>query len=311
MSGHRSQVARSYLYVPGDRAAVLAKAAGRGADALIIDLEDAVPLAGKAQARQLVAAWLGAPATAPGPAPQVWVRVNRVSAESGAMTAADLRGVAAECVAGFLVAKTEDAGQLGYVGQLLTALEAGLGLPEEHFKLVPLIESARGLSAAAALASAPRVVRLQLGEADLAADLGLIPAGDEVELLPARSSIVQVSAAVGLAAPAGSACVDIADLARLEETTQRLRRLGFAGRSVIHPAQIPVVNRIFTPTPEEVGRASRVLAAFERAQRAGSAVAVDDDGRMVDAAVVRAAQRVLALAAGQPGVDVPTSPMIE
>src|ERR1700683_272882 len=117
MSGHRSQVARSYLYVPGDRAAVLAKAAGRGADALIIDLEDAVPLAGKAQARQLVAAWLGAP---PGPAPQVWVGVNRVSAESGAMTAADLRGVAAECVAGFLVAKTEDAGQLVFLAQVLT-----------------------------------------------------------------------------------------------------------------------------------------------------------------------------------------------
>src|ERR1700689_1782106 len=222
MSGHRSQVARSYLYVPGDRAAVLAKAAGRGADALIIDLEDAVPLAGKAQARQLVAAGLGPPA-APGPAPQVWVRVNRVTAESGAMTAADLRGVAAECVAGFLVAKTEDAGQLVYVAQLLTALEAGLGLPLEHFKLVPLIESARGLSAAAALASVPRVVRLQLGEADLAADLGLIPAEDELELLPARSMVVQACAAAGLAAPAGSASTEIGDLGRLEETTLRLR----------------------------------------------------------------------------------------
>jgi citrate lyase subunit beta/citryl-CoA lyase len=300
--------ARTYLYVPGDRDGVLAAAAGRGADALIVDLEDAVPLADKARARQVLTAWLaagpdhardqksaGIPSTA---APQIWVRVNPVSAGRGAMTAADLRAAAAAPVAGFLVPKAEDAGEIRYVSGLLGPLEAALGLPDGHFKLVPLIESARGLRAVAALAAAPRVVRLQLGEADLAADLGLIPADDELELLPARSTVVQACAAAGLAAPAGSACVEIGDLRRLEETTQRLRRLGFAGRSVIHPAQIPVVHRVFTPTPEEVGRARRVVAAFERAQQAGSAVAVDEDGRMVDQAVVRAARRMLALPAG-------------
>lgn len=301
--------ARTYLYVPGDRDGMLAGAAGRGADALIVDLEDSVPPSRKSRARQVLAAWLAAdrspgrgggqkyPGGGSAGGPQIWVRVNPVSADRGAVAASDVRAAAAAPVTGFLVPKAEDAEELRYVSGLLDSLEAALGLSDGHFKLVPLIESARGLQVSAALASVPRVIRLQLGEADLAADLGLIPADDELELLPARSAVVQACVAAGLAAPAGSACVEIGDLRRLEETTQRLRRLGFVGRSVIHPAQIPVVHRVFTPTPEEVGRARRVVAAFERARQSGVAVAVDEDGRMVDQAVVRAARRVLALPA--------------
>jgi citrate lyase subunit beta / citryl-CoA lyase len=279
---------------------MLAKAGQRGADALIVDLEDAVLPWDKDSARQVVAAWLAGSAGLPtaGAVPPIWVRVNPASVDRGAVIEADLRmATTAGPVAGFLIPKAEDAGQLGYVSELLRSLEAARGLPDQHFKLVPLIESARGLRAAAALASVPRVVRLQLGEADLAADLGLIPAEDELELLPARSMVVQACAAAGLAAPAGSASTEIGDLCRLEETTLRLRRLGFVGRSVIHPAQIPLVHQVFTPTPDEVSHAQRVVAAFERARRDGSAVAVDEDGRMVDAAVVRVAQRVLALRA--------------
>lgn len=273
-------MARSWLYVPGDAPDKLAKALGRGADALIVDLEDAVPPTGKDRAREGVRGWLEA--LDPGPV-QVWVRVN-----PGPLRAADVRAVAtAPALTGLCLAKTETAAELADIDALLTSLDSGAAL-------VPLLESAAAVLAAPAIAAAPRVRRLQVGEADLAAELGVVPGDDERELLWVRSSVVLASAAARVDPPVGPVSTDFRDLGRLRASTEALRRLGYAARACIHPAQVPVVNAVFTPSPAEVDRARELVARFDAA---GGGALVGPDGRMVDEAVVRRSRRLLDLAA--------------
>ncbi|WP_297544822.1 aldolase/citrate lyase family protein [Amycolatopsis sp.] len=162
--------------------------------------------------------------------------------------------------------------------------------------LMPLTETARGLRDVDAVAGHPRVGVMQLGELDLAAELGLAPAPDEAELLYARSRVVTSSAAAGLLPPVAAVSPDFTDLDGYRVSTERLRRLGFVGRAVIHPAQLPVVHDVFTPAPGEVAAARRTLAAYEAALLSGSGVMTDEYGRMVDEAVVRASRRIVALA---------------
>ncbi|GGT88330.1 aldolase/citrate lyase family protein [Actinomadura citrea] len=135
---------------------------------------------------------------------------------------------------------------------------------------------------------------MQLGEADLAADLGVTPGPDESELLWARSQVMAASAAAGLPPPLGPVSTQFRDLGAFRTTTPRLKRLGFRGRACVHPAQLPVVAEVFTPTPAELDRARSLLARYEAALASGSAVFVGDDGRLVDQAVIRAARALLA-----------------
>ncbi|MFI5429814.1 aldolase/citrate lyase family protein [Aeromicrobium sp. UC242_57] len=144
---------------------------------------------------------------------------------------------------------------------------------------------------AAEIAAAPRVHRLQVGEADLRADLGVTLGPDERELLWVRSQIVVTSAAAGIAPPIAPVSTDFRDLDALRASTEALARLGFVGRACIHPAQVAVVNDVFTPSAEAIAEAEEVLAALAAA---GSGVAVDSRGRMLDEAVARQARRVLA-----------------
>lgn len=185
---------------------------------------------------------------------------------------------------------------LAQVSQLLTAQEQALGMAEGQFMVLAMIETARALLSLPEIASAPRVTRLGIGEADLAADLGLQPGSGQEELIPLRLQVVTASAALGLAAPAGPTSLDFRDLAGLRESTQALLRIGFRARTAIHPAQIAVINEVFTPSPAETARARRLVAAFEASLRGGAGVTTDEDGRMVDVAVVRAAREVLARA---------------
>ncbi|WP_027343190.1 HpcH/HpaI aldolase/citrate lyase family protein [Hamadaea tsunoensis] len=278
---------RSALYVPGDAPAKLAKALASGADSLIIDLEDAVPPAAKQDARYAVAAFL---ATVTDPAPRLWVRVN-----PGPAGLADAEAVAGPWLSGICLAKTETADELRALNEVLTRAEELVGLTPGHVKVSPLIESAAALLRALDLAGAPRVHRMQLGEADLAADLGVTPGPDE--LLYARSHVVAVSAAAGLAPPLGPVSTDFRDLDRLRESSESLRRLGFQGRACIHPAQLPAVHEVFTPSAEQVAAAQDVL---DRLAAAGGGVAVDAHGRFIDEAVARSARRLLALAPPTP-----------
>lgn len=268
--------ARSYLYVPGNRPAKLTKAAERGADATIVDLEDAVPAAEKSAARDAVVDWLSSVAGGP----EVWVRVN-----SGPLLAEDVRALApCTSLRGIYVPKVSSPDELTEVDRLLGDRPIGV---------TALIETASGVLDVRAIASAPRVVRLALGEADLGAELAIDPSADGREFAAVRTMVVLASAAARIDAPVAPVTTDFSDLDALRRSTEELRRMGFGARAAIHPAQVPVINEVFTPTPDEV-RAARELIALAR--EAGGAAFTGPDGRMVDEPVIRAARRVLARA---------------
>lgn len=272
------QLARSALYVPGDAADKLTKALGRGADELIVDLEDAVAPDHKQQAREIVAAWLGdLGETDIG----VWVRIN-----PGAEREADVRAVAGfPALTGLVAAKTETVAELVELDGLLTSMGSSA-------QVVPLLESAASVLSAREIAAAPRVHRLQIGEADLRADVGIVAGPDDRELLYSRSHVVFASSAAGIAPPIAPVSVEFRDLDAFRESTEAVRRLGFVGRACIHPAQVAVSNDVFTPGTDEVAWAEEVLSALGAAT---SGVAVDSRGRMLDEAVARQARRVLNL----------------
>lgn len=256
----------------------------RGADAIIVDLEDSVPVAAKAAARATSTDWL---ARLVDRRCQVWVRVNPDS------LAEDVGAVVGHNVDGIVLPKADPA--------LVRDADGLLGdLEREHgvsaVAVMCLVETSQGLLRAAELATLPRVHRLGIGEADLLAELRIRPSDGRRELTSLRLQIVVASAAAGIAAPAAPTSTDFRDLDALRESTRELMALGFRARTAIHPAQVPVINDVFTPSEDEVERARRIVAAFEAAVERGSGVCVDDDGRMIDVAVVRSAREVLDLA---------------
>ncbi|MFD4668738.1 HpcH/HpaI aldolase/citrate lyase family protein [Lentzea sp. NPDC058450] len=265
---------RSYLYVPGDQPDKLAKASSRGADALIADLEDAVPPAAKQTARSTVAAYLSGGGRA-------WVRVNAGAAAEDLAAIAGCAGLQ-----GVVVPKAEPA--------LLSEVDELLG--ERPIPVLAMVETARGIRRLDEVAASPRVVRLGIGEADLAGELGLRLDADRTQLWPVRLELVLASAAAGLVPPAGPVETAVRDLGRLRTTTETLLHQGFRARTTLTPAQVDVVNSVFTPTTEEIAAARRVVDRLS-----ADAVWIDDDGRFVDAAVVRTAQDVLARADAVPG----------
>ncbi|MCD9198602.1 HpcH/HpaI aldolase/citrate lyase family protein [Aeromicrobium wangtongii] len=279
MTAEPLRLARSALYVPGDAPDKLRSALDRGADELIVDLEDAVRPERKDLARDIVAMWLDdLPTSDVG----VWVRVN-----PGEAGLEDIRAIGeAEGFTGVVLAKAESAADVEAASAVLDALGSAA-------RIVPLLESGGAILRAAEIAAAPRVHRLQVGEADLRADLGVTLGPDERELLWVRSQIVVVSAASGIAPPIAPVSTDFRDLAALRASTEALARIGFVGRACIHPAQVAVVNEVFTPTAEAVAEAEEILTALAAA---GSGVAVDSRGRMLDEAVARQARLVLARA---------------
>ncbi|MET7707769.1 CoA ester lyase [Micromonospora sp. NPDC005413] len=284
--GQPRATARSYLYVPGDQPDKVARAAARGADACILDLEDAVAPAKKATARTTVGAFLADAAASAPATPQWWVRLNADT------PSADIVAVVGPHLTGVVVPKA-DVDLLAEVHRLLGDAERDHGLPVGGIAVFALLETAGGVLRAEAVAAAPRVERIGLGEADLAAELRLQPGPDKVELWPFRSRAVLACAAVGLAPPVGPTETALRDPDRLEATSRLLLRQGFRGRTAIHPAQVPVVNRVFSPTAAEVDAAQDIVDRLAGAEQSGSGVAVAADGRMIDAAVARSAREVL------------------
>ncbi len=276
------------LYVPGDSEAKLGKAPGIGADLIVADLEDSVMPASRPAARPAVASWLQEHTDA---GSRRWVRVNQ-----GDDLADDLDAVVVPGLEGIVLPKCGSAEEVERVGSLLSSLEERRGMAVGEVAMAVLVESARGVLAAAEMARCERVVRLHLGEADLCADLGLRPSAavpEGAELLGIRVQVVLASAAAGIEPPIGPVHTDLGDLDGLVRTSATLAALGFGGRSVIHPSQVDVVNAAFSPSPEEVDEARELIERFEEHNRRSAGVFVDRDGRMVDEAVVRAARRVL------------------
>lgn len=265
-------IARSYLFVPANRPERIVKAQAAGADAVIVDLEDAVAPADKDRARTALAQYLAASAP-------VLVRVNGPDTE---WFERDVELCAAPGVAGVLIPKAEEVAHLHAVRGRVGAAKI----------LLPLVETARGFDRARSLAESGLAQRLTFGFIDFQLDLGL--EGEQDELLYFRSQLVLLSRLAGLPGPVDGVSVAIEDTERVRAETMYSKRLGFGGKLCIHPKQIPVVNACFRPSPEEVAWARRILEAAAASQ--GSAVAVD--GKMVDVPVIRKAEEILASAGG-------------
>ncbi|MEP6587482.1 MAG: CoA ester lyase [Polaromonas sp.] len=273
--------ARSFLFVPATRPERFAKALASGADAVIIDLEDAVAPADKSAARQtLVQAFDGIDAAQ---RHRLLVRINAAGTPWHADDLIALRELATHGLGAVMVSKAESAAVLAEV-----AAYAG-----PSCALLPLIESVAGLDAVDALAASPQVLRLAFGHLDFQADAGLACDAGELELIPVRLALVLASRRAGLAAPVDGISPGTQDAAQLSLDAARSRRGGFGGKLCIHPAQVAAVNAAFSPSAAEIEGARRVQAAFEAA--GGGVFSLD--GRMVDAPVLRLAQRTLAQAA--------------
>ncbi|WP_327298189.1 MULTISPECIES: CoA ester lyase [unclassified Streptomyces] len=274
-----AQTVLTWLYVPGDRPAVVARALAAGADVVLVDLEDAVAPDRKAYAREATAELLAD--LVPGPSP-VHVRINALD---GPLAEADVQAVAGlPGLAGLRLPKANGPAEVRRVADWAAA--AG----REGVPLYPILESALGVERAYEIATAsPAVCGLALGEADLRADLGVY---DEAGLAWPRSRAVVAARAAGLAPPAQSVYADVRDLDGLAASCARGRALGFLGRAAIHPRQLPVIEQAYLPTAAEVRAARDIVLAASTDE---GALALPD-GRFVDAAVVAGARRTLDLA---------------
>lgn len=299
MTRSPSVLPRSFLYVPGNKPDLFAKAAAGKADAVIFDLEDAVPLGQKDAARAAVQTWLQGEgerrAAAPEPdgvrqqtaGQQQWVRVAPET------LTADLRAVAGPGLDGIFLAKCSRA-VLRDAAAIIAGLEAEGRLAPGRLQLIGLIEDAASLIDVEALAAAGTLTTLAIGEVDLMADLRMArSASTEPALDAIRSRIVLACAAAGLSAPVAPTSTAIRDLAAFEQSGRKLHDLGFRSRTAVHPSQVELINRGFTPDAGAVAAARELLAGFG----SGTGVTVDSSGRMIDAAVIRAAEETLSRAA--------------
>ena len=271
---------RSILFVPGTRLDRFPKAEAAGADAVVFDLEDSVDVSRKDEARRAVAGWL-ASAPASGVA-----RIVRVNAPRSAALDADLAWLPAvsDRLRAVVLPKTESREDIERVAA---------GAPSH--RVIPLLETARGILGAAAIAGAKAdIPALLFGAEDLTAQLGIPRTVEGEELLFARSQVVLAAATIGADA-IDAVFVDLSSAAGLRQDAVRARALGFRGKMAIHPDQITVINHVFSPSADEIAAARRIVEADAAARPRGEGVYRVDD-RMVDAPVVARAQRVLALA---------------
>ena len=284
-------LARSYLFAPGGSERLLSKVFDLGADAVVLDLEDAVAPGEKQQARRLVSEVLMTRQRQAGRG--VYVRINSVA--SG-LWLEDIAAIIGPALTGIRLAKAESADEVCAVDEALSTAEAKAGIADGLLRIVPTIESAAGVLAAGEMARAPRVEALAFGNTDFLRDIGAEADPMETQTLCARSQLVLVSRAAGIKPPIASVHTQIKDLEGLRISSEAARRLGFFGRSCIHPAQIPVVNGVFTPTSSQVAEARAIIEAFDRAAATGSAAFALENGQFVDRAVVERARALVKLA---------------
>lgn len=283
---------RSALFVPGNRLDRVEKALATDTDMVLIDLEDAVPPAQKAEARAGVAGKLAQLENS-----RVLVRVNAIDSQ---FVAADLKAVVAAAPAGLMVPKVQSAADVERIDRMILATEKAAGLEAGSLPVIALIESAQGVVNVDAIAQAGRetgrVHTAAFGAADYTLDLGAsISAGGE-ELIYPRSRVCLACRAAGLEPPIDTPFLaDLKDLAALETDAKRSKQFGFQGKLCIHPIQIEVVNRVFSPSQAEIEFAVQVVAAFEAAEAEGQG-AIQVAGKLVDLPVVEEARRIMRLA---------------
>ncbi len=289
---------RSMLFAPGNRPRMVAKVGTVGADAVILDLEDAVPIAEKEATRQVVRQAID-DITLNTKTP-VYVRINPLGGKtvfSQDIGAQDLEAVVCPNLAGVVFPKVEAAAEVLAIDRIIAELEAARGIPTGQIEVMPILETAKGiLNAREITAACPRrVPRVAVGAGDLTFDLGIEWTRDETEILFARSFVVLASRAAGIEPPMDTVYADIADDEGLLRSAKLAKQLGFQGKTCIHPRQVPIVNAVFSPTAQQVDYARRVVEAFAQAEREGKA-SVMFEGKLLDYPIVEKERRLLAKA---------------
>ncbi|MEO0972538.1 MAG: CoA ester lyase [Pseudomonadota bacterium] len=279
---------RTWMFAPGNHPRKVEKVFQVGADVAILDLEDAVAAAEKATTRDAVVAALQAPRPCRG-----YVRVNSTDT---AWCFRDIFETLGGWLDGFVLPKVESPEQLQTVDWLMQSLERERGLEPGSLDLMPIVETALGITNLEAICdSGTRVRRLAFGAGDYHRDIHCDWTVEETALADARARLVRISRAAGLEPPIDTVVIHINDDERLRASAERGREYGFQGKLVIHPRQVDVCNEVFTPTASEVEHARAVIAAFERAEAAGSA-SIQLDGYFIDYPIVERAKRILAMA---------------
>jgi citrate lyase subunit beta/citryl-CoA lyase len=283
--------ARSLLFVPANRERFLEKARTLPADAILLDLEDAVPVAEKAAAREMARGWIGRYQQ------PVWVRVNGAETDELVPDADALVGVPG--LAGLMLPKADRVDTLVDLDARLRELERDRGVALGSIQVIAQIESALGVLRAFEIASAPRVVSVCLGGArggDLQTDLGAEWSIDGPELMYTRQHVLLAARAAGVAWPLDGVFGEVADQDGFERDSTLSRRLGYRGRTVIHPTQVELANRIYAPSDADIEEAGRIVREAAAAEAEGRGTVLVD-GRLVDRAMVRRARQVIDLRA--------------
>lgn len=277
---------RSLLYVPANNRRFIAKAHTRGSDAIILDLEDAVPAAERSGAREELAESVASVGQA---GADVTVRINRPLRDA----IADLEAAVIPGVRSLFVAKTDSPAHLRLIDETVSELEAERGLPAGGIGFSVMIESPGALRRAAKIcAASTRVISMSLGGEDFATEMQAPPDPETLELpkilclMAAREAGVMPLGFLGTVA-------DYTELEPVRDVLARSRKFGFEGASCIHPAMVPLLNEAFVPTPDEANWAERVVAEYSDAQKEGKG-AITIDGKMVDVPVAIRAERLLA-----------------
>ena len=284
---------RSFLFVPADGGPKLDKAMASGADAVILDLEDSIAPERKVQARKAALDFLKT-AHSKKDRPRLLVRINGL--DTG-MTDADLDAIVAGAPDTILFPKAEGGATVTHLDAKLTAREAVAGLPEGSIKiLAQTVESAMGLFTAGSYKNcSPRLIGMTWGPEDLSAELGAEANREADGTLTEPYRIARAFCLFGAAAAKVPAIetihVDFRNLDALRHDTELARRDGFTGRLAIHPAQVAVINAVFTPSPDQIAKAKAVIAAFAAKPGAGT---LGIDGKMYDQPHLKRAQALLA-----------------
>jgi citrate lyase beta subunit len=283
------KIRRALLFMPGDDRRKIEKGAGMGVDSIIMDLEDGVALNNKPAARATIAAALRDLDF--GRAERL-VRINPVGA---GLDADDLAATLPARPDGYVLPKVESAAQIQTIAAHLDAAEQQHNWPSGSIRLLPIIETALGVVNLRDIAtSSTRLDALIFGAEDLAGDIGATRTPDGWEVFYARSAVVIHAKAAALQA-IDTPFVDLNDLDGLEAETRTAMLMGYSGKLAIHPRQVEPIQRLFSPSEEEIARAQRLIEAHDQQQAAGTGV-FQLDGKMVDMPMVRAAQSILARA---------------
>ena len=286
MTTQRNILWRSLLYVPTNVPRFVEKAHLRGADGIILDLEDSVPPGEKAAAREMLQ---GAAEQVGRGGADVLVRTNQPLE----LAVRDIEAAVSSRVRALQLPKVAGADHVRLLAELVDRLEAERGMEQGHTLFAVMVESAAALLQIDDIAKAhPRVVAIMIGGEDLALDLGMAPAPDTLQY-PKQASVIAARAAGIIPLGLMGTVADYQDLASVSENAVRSARFGLEGASCIHPSVVPVLNEAFSPTAEAVASAQRIVEAYDVATAKGLG-AIEVDGNMVDVPVVVRAERLLA-----------------